>query len=96
MMYCRVTNISKDYKSKTLEIHLNILAALAADFDGDVLNIVSVKDAELSKALEIFSPINMLLDRTNNNFNGLMNLIKDQIIVLNIFGKLGYEEKPEA
>lgn len=93
IMYCRVANISKDYNDKTLKLNLNILAPLNADFDGDVLNIVSVKDKEISDALEVFSPVNMLIGRSAGGFNGMMNLIRDQVICLNQFGKLGYEDE---
>lgn len=60
-------------------------------FDIQVLNIISVKDAEIIERLHVFDPVNMLIDRTTGKFNGLMNLIKDQVVALNQFGKLGYE-----
>ena len=91
IMFCRVSHVVKDYNDKTLTLNLNILAPLNADFDGDVLNILSVKDSEILNALEIFNPESILIDRTTGEFNSSMNLMKDQIICLNIFGKLGYD-----
>lgn len=95
ILYMRVAEIDNVYHNKVLSIPLNILVLLGADFDGDVLNLISVKDSEIAKHLHVFNPINMLVDRTTGRFNKLMNFIKDQVITLSRFGKLGYRERDE-
>lgn len=54
----------------TASIHNNILVPLAADYDGDTLNIISIKDADMREKFEkIFSPANMLVSSNSGKFN---------------------------
>ena len=54
----------------TASIHNSILVPLAGDYDGDTLNIVSIKDAEMRKKFEeTFSPKNMLISSNSGKFN---------------------------
>jgi hypothetical protein len=56
---------------------------LNADFDGDILNIVSLKDKELSNAYnKVFNPKKMYISRNDGLFNNDFNLLKDQAIGL--------------
>lgn len=72
----------------TMAIPLNILSVLGADFDGDVLYIISLKDQKMVKSFEIFNPRNMMIDRNNFTFNTRMSLIKDQSIGIYTFNQL--------
>jgi len=51
---------------------------------GDVLNIISVKDTE-SRAVfkEVFSPISLIIDSNNGEFNTGLNLERDQVLGIN-------------
>ena len=51
-------------------------------FDGDILNIVSLKSKELEKAFDkYFNPRkNMYISRNDGLFNSDFNLFKDQLI----------------
>jgi methenyltetrahydromethanopterin cyclohydrolase len=79
-----VAGIKHDYDDLTMSIHNGILSLLAGDYDGDVLNIVSVKDREMKEVYkEVFSPINLIIDANNGSFNEALNLERDQVLGLN-------------
>lgn len=75
----------------TLQVPLQILDPLAADFDGDVLNvawIINTAFAELAN--EIYNPRNSLfIDRNDGNFNISFIHNKDTIINYNTLMRLG-------
>jgi hypothetical protein len=81
-----VVDIKEDYEDLTMSIPVGVLGILAGDFDGDVLNIVSIKDQKLAQTYDkIFNPRHMMIDKNDGNFNRKMNLIKDQLIGLYAF-----------
>jgi hypothetical protein len=50
---------------------------------GDVLNLISVKDAESRSVFkDVFSPISLLIDPNNGSFNTALNLERDQVLGL--------------
>jgi hypothetical protein len=59
-------------------------------FDGDVLNVISLKSKQLAKAYsKIFNPrFNFFISRNDGNFNSDMNLFKDQLIGLYEFNNI--------
>ena len=59
-------------------------------FDGDVLNIISLKSRHLAKAFgKIFNPKhNFFISRNDGRFNSDMNLFKDQLIGLYQFNNI--------
>ena len=64
------------------------------DFDGDALNALSLKDAYLVDSYYIFEPRhNMVISKNDGLFDDNFNLIKDQIICLHQFCKLGNKNK---
>lgn len=84
IVYLRVAGIKHDYNDNTLSIHNCILSGLAADYDGDVLNLVSIKDEETKKVFkETFSPIHFIIDPNTGDFNDSLNLEKDQVLGIN-------------
>jgi DNA-directed RNA polymerase beta' subunit len=84
ILYLRIAGVKHDYDDFTMSIHNGILSLLAGDFDGDVLNIVSLKDTETKELMkEVFSPVNLIIDSNNGNFNASLNLERDQVLGLN-------------
>ena len=59
-------------------------------FDGDILNIISLKTKKLAKAFDkAFNPRkNMYISRNDGLFNEDFNLLKDQIIGLYEFNNI--------
>lgn len=80
ILCCRVADIKKDFDDQCMGISLLVLPLLAADFDGDVLNIISIKDEETADLFErTFSPKKMVISNNNHKFNRQLNLDKDHI-----------------
>ena len=75
----------------TLQVPLQILDPLAADFDGDVLNVMWIINDDFSRlANEIYNPRNSLfIDRNDGNFNSSFIHNKDTIINYNSLMRLG-------
>ena len=72
---------SEDY---TMSMPLQILSVLNADFDGDILNIISLKTKALEKEYnKTFNPkYNLFISRNDGMFNSDVSLFKDEIIGL--------------
>ena len=68
----------------TIEVPNIILSPLNGDYDGDTLNLVSLKDTRLKELYRsVLSPKNLLLDPATGNINKALLLERDQIIALN-------------
>lgn len=82
---CRVKSVKTDYDDLTLSLSAQVLSSLNADFDGDTLNIISIKSNEFKKKLmAIFNPRNtMFISKNDGYVEG--GLIKDQLIGLSYF-----------
>ena len=82
--------INDDY---TMGMPLQILSTMAADFDGDCLNIIYVPNKKFwESAMEVFNPRNaMMISRNDGTFNNDMNIFKDMIINANGLINLGRE-----
>ena len=74
----------------TMSLPIQILKVLNADFDGDVLNIISLKSKKHIKAFnKTFNPVtSMFISRNDGLFNDDFNLLKDQIIGLYEFNNI--------
>lgn len=84
ILYLRVAGIKNNYEDVTMSLHNNILTCLAGDYDGDVLNVISLKDATTRKIFkDVFSPIHLVIDPNNGKFNNSLNLERDQILGIN-------------
>ena len=82
----RIVDVKKNYNDLTVSLPIATLRNYNADFDGDVLNFISIKDKEIANELEkVFSPYSMLLDANNGKFNRNMQLLKDQLVGLEAF-----------
>ena len=86
ILLMKVTKVKRDIKDMTLSLPVQVLGLLSADFDGDVVNIISIKDKSIIDTLDpIFNPRKMLIDRNNCSFNRRVSLLKDQLIGLYAF-----------
>ena len=57
---------------------------LLGDYDGDVLNLVSIKDKTTREVFKnVFSPIHLIIDSNNGRFNNSLNLERDQVLGMN-------------
>ena len=74
----------------TMSMPEQVLAVMNADFDGDTLNVISLKTKKLAKAFnKIFNPrFNLFISRNDGMFNNDTNLIKDQLIALYQFNNI--------
>lgn len=83
----RVVRVKPDISDFTMSLPLSILKHLNADFDGDVLNIISVKLEDVNK--EYYNRLNpmknMFISRNDGKFNADAGLFKDQAIELFTF-----------
>ena len=60
-----IRKVKRDSDDVTLAIPSAILPGLNADFDGDVLNDLALTMEEFWELFEGFSPVNMLINRTD-------------------------------
>lgn len=69
----------------TMGVPLQILQHLAADFDGDVLNVLLIVNKEFEMAaIEVFDPANcMYISRNDGLFDNNSNHTKDLIVNAN-------------
>jgi len=91
ILFMKVVDIKTDYKNDfTMSLPIQILPVLNADFDGDTLNIISLKTKELKKAYDkAFNPRkNLPISRNDGLFNDEFNLLKDQLIGLYEFNNI--------
>ena len=66
---CKVKHIKTNYDDLCLELSAFILEPLNADFDGDVLNIVSLKTNEFKKKFKRnFNPRNTMFVSKNDGY----------------------------
>jgi hypothetical protein len=82
-----VVDVKSDYDDVTISIHNCILNPLAADYDGDTLNIIPIFDNETKEIFEVFNPRNMMISVNNGEFNSNLSISKDQILGLYAFYK---------
>lgn len=80
----RVVHITPDINDHTMSLPLSILAALNADFDGDVLNIISLKITSMAENYyrKLNPRSNIFVDRNDGSYNMEAGLFKDQILGL--------------
>ena len=88
ILFMRCIGIGKE-NDYTMQIPLQVLQLLGADFDGDSLNIMYLYNKDFIRAAEeILSPRYMFISRNDGTFNNLMNHQRDIIINLNAMKSL--------
>ena len=91
ILFMKIVDIKGEYKNDfTMSLPIQVLSVLNADFDGDTLNILSLKTKELKKAYDkAFNPRkNLPISRNDGLFNNDFNLLKDQLIGLYEFNNI--------
>ena len=79
----RVVEVKKNINDVTATASNLICPLLNSDYDGDVLNIVSLKDKELVETFKaVFSPENLLISSNDGMFNEQLNLDRDFLMAL--------------
>lgn len=80
----KVKDVKPDKEDHTMSLPIQVLKVLNADFDGDILNIISLKNKEMAKKYNAtLSPRkSMTISRNDGMFNDDFNLLKDQSIGL--------------
>lgn len=88
IVYKRVVGCTLDY---TMGIDVYTLDGLAADFDGDTLNILMLYNKEFKEACEaVYSPRNAFcISRDDGKMNPSINVFKDILINLNSLVGIG-------
>lgn len=89
-LYLKVAYVRPEYDNLTCGVPLQILVLMNADFDGDVINLISIKSNEFKKAFNrILNPRNsFFVDRNTGLFNDQCHLLKDQQIGLFQFNNI--------
>ena len=81
ILRCRCTGINMNY---TMSISLLILKPLAADFDGDTLNIMYLYNGDFIRLTnDIFNPIQLYISRNDGQCNSDMLPSRDMLINAN-------------
>lgn len=84
ILYLRIIDVKNDFNDVTMSLHNSILTCLAGDYDGDVLNLISLKDKSTRELFKrVFSPIHLVIDPNNGRFNNSLNLERDQVLGMN-------------
>ena len=75
-------------------LNLQVLEGLAADFDGDTLNILLIINKDFQVAAEnVFNPRNsMYISKNDGMFNNLYNHKRDTIINMNTLVQLSRDK----
>lgn len=80
-----VCDVKKDIDDFTMSVNNLYTEMMGADYDGDVLNLISVKDETMKKVFKrTFSPERMIIDSKTGKFNTALDLKKDQVLGLNL------------
>lgn len=85
----RVKSVNFDLSDKTMYLPPDILPLMNADFDGDQLTQIALKFQELINAYEpFFSPINMIINRSDGYFNPSLAHKKDFAAILSAMSEI--------
>lgn len=84
IIYLRITAVKDDINDLTFSVNNTILSLLSGDYDGDVVNLISLKDKETQNIFKAcLSPISLIINPEDGKFNDDLNMEKDQVIGLN-------------
>lgn len=76
----KLTIIKNNLTDYTATIHNNVLESLAADYDGDVLNIVLLIDKDFTRFMDKLAPENFLFDTNSGDFSSTFSLGRDSVV----------------
>lgn len=85
-----IIDISPDLECYTMKLSIQTLVEFNADFDGDIMNLTSLKAKDIKKEFrKIYDPTwNMYISRTDGLYNANYGLLKDQLIGLRDFNTI--------
>ena len=76
-------------KENCVVVANHVKAALNADFDGDILNIIGIMNEQVAYAFRKFDPIDrMIISRDNGRVNGYFMNTKDQLLTIREFARI--------
>lgn len=78
----KVKGVTKDPSSKTMRLNTRVIQVLAADFDGDQLNVFRIIGKDLSRRIaKTMNPrYNLYIDRVNGRVNKDLMPLKDEVV----------------
>lgn len=83
ILQVRIVGVKK-WTDYTMSIHNNVLKLMAADYDGDVIALIPLLDAELAAALRVYDPRLMMISRDGPRINRASCLDKDHVLGLSV------------
>lgn len=84
ILYSRIRKIHDDPTDMTLHLPQDILALIAADFDGDQCTTVSVMNPKYHPLFITMDPTLAFINRSNGRFNRAMGFMKDFAAILSV------------
>ena len=84
ILQVRIVDVKKSITDYTLSIHNGVLKLMGGDYDGDVLAIVPLLDADLAEAFRVYDPRLMMVSRDGPRVNRAMNLDKEHVLGLSV------------
>ena len=84
VLYMRIRGIHDDSTDMTLHLPQDILALIAADFDGDQCTTVSVMNPKYHPLFITMDPTYAFINRSNGKFNKAMGFMKDYAAILSV------------
>ena len=86
-IFARIVGITDSYDNMTMNLSIPVLGKLNADFDGDILNIYSLKTNDMKKKFSKYlDPTRSMFISRNDGFIDSQNFLKkDQLIGLHSF-----------
>lgn len=81
-MYVKVHDVIPNINNKTMRLNTRVIRTMAADFDGDQLNMFRVIGKDLNKRFSrTMDPrYNLYIDRINGRVNDDMLPLKDEVV----------------
>ncbi len=81
-MYVKIHSVIPDISNKTIRLNTRVIKTMAADFDGDQINIYRVIGLDMNKriARELDPRYNLYIDRINGRVNRDMMPMKDEVV----------------
>lgn len=86
-MMMKIARIKSNINDKTIRLNTSVIRTMAADFDGDQVNVFRIIGNDLSKRfIKNMNPrYNMYIDHINGKINRDFSPMKDEAIGLYLF-----------
>ena len=89
-IYMKVAGVKKDLNDKTLEIPVQVIRPMNADFDGDVINVFRIIGMDLQRRFEknLNPRYNLFISRANGKANKETIPVKDNLVAFWAFNNM--------